>query len=141
MTTLEELNALIEKAAEVVGSQAKLAEVLELHKSNLTHMKQGTRKANWKIRGKLRAITGEDPAHAFMAAMAEDLEETGGEDEKKAAEGFKTLMAAFPDDWRRLLLSPHKTLRAVARFCLLINQTFHYRIRNTKALPNTLECV
>ena len=73
-----------------------------MHKSNLTHIKQGTRKANWKIRGKLRAITGEDPAHAFMAAMTEDLEEAGGEDEKKAAEGFKTLMAAFPDNWRRL---------------------------------------
>lgn len=102
MTTLEELNVLIEKASQAVGSQAKLAEVLEMHKSNLTHMKQGTRKANWKIRGKMRALTGEDPAHAFMAAMAEDLEQSGDEDEKKAAEGFKTMLAAFPNEWRRL---------------------------------------
>lgn len=102
MATIDELNLLIEKASAAVGSQAKLAEILELHKSNITQMKQGTRKASWKIRGKMRALTGEDPAHAFMAAMAEDLEEAGGEDEKKAAEGFKTLLAAFPDEWRRL---------------------------------------
>lgn len=31
----------------------------------------------------MRAVTGEDPAHAFMAAMAEDLEQSGNEDEKK----------------------------------------------------------
>ena len=102
MTASKELTTLIEKASEAAGSQSKVAEILGIPKGNLTQMKQGKRPANWKIRGKLRAITGEDPAHAFMAAMAEDLEEAGGEDEKKAAEGFKTLMAAFPDDWRRL---------------------------------------
>ncbi|MDH1903707.1 helix-turn-helix domain-containing protein [Comamonas aquatica] len=102
MATIEELNSLIEKASEAVGSQARLAEILGLHKSNLTQMKQGKRAANWRIRGKMRAVLGEDPAHAFMAAMAEDLAQSENEDEKKAAEGFKTLLAAFPDEWRRL---------------------------------------
>lgn len=38
-----------------------------------------------------------------MAAMVEDLETSDNEDEKKAANGFKTMMANFPAvDWRRL---------------------------------------
>ena len=98
----EELNSLIEKAISIAGSQRKLAALLDMEQANFAKIKKGERPANWKIRGKLRAITGEDPAHAFMAAMTEDLEEAGGEDEKKAAEGFKTLLAAFPDQWRRL---------------------------------------
>lgn len=76
--------------------------MLELNPSNLIEMKQGKRPANWRVRGKLRAILGEDPAHAFMAAMAEDLEQSENEDEKKAADGLKTMLAAFPDDvWRK----------------------------------------
>ena len=105
MTTSKELTTLIEKASEAAGSQSKVAEILGIPKGNLTQMKQGKRPANWKIRGKLRAITGEDPAHAFMAAMAEDLEEAGGEDEKKAAEGFRAILAAFPEAEKEKALS------------------------------------
>ena len=97
MATLEQLNLLIEKASSIAGSQARLADILGLHKSHITQMKQGTRAASWRVRGKLRAILGEDPAHAFMAAMAEDLEQSENEDEKKAADGFKTMLAAFPE--------------------------------------------
>lgn len=141
MATIEELNSLIEKASEAVGSQARLAEILGLHKSNLTQMKQGKRAANWRIRGKMRAVLGEDPAHAFMAAMAEDLAQSENEDEKKAAEGFKTLLAAFPDEWRRLLLSPQKKLRAVVRLCLFVHKTLDNRLRNTEPLSDSLQCV
>lgn len=141
MATIEELNSLIEKASEAVGSQARLAEILGLHKSNLTQMKQGKRAANWRIRGKMRAVLGEDPAHAFMAAMAEDLAQSENEDEKKAAEGFKTLLAAFPDEWRRLLLSPQKKLRAVVRLCLFVHKTLDNRLRNTEPLTDSLQCV
>lgn len=102
MTTDKDLETLIEAASTAAGNQSKLAEILGIPKGNLTQMKQGKRNANWRIRGKMRAVTGEDPAHAFMAAMAEDLEQSGSEDEKKAAEGFKTMLAAFPNDWRRL---------------------------------------
>jgi len=56
----------------------------------------------FKAGGSLRAILGEDPAYAFMAATDEDLQASENEDEKKAASGFKTMLAAFPDkDWRR----------------------------------------
>ena len=96
------LETLIERAAEVVGSQRKLAAVLEIYPSNLVEMKQGKRPCNWWIRGKMRAILGEDPARAFVAAMKEDLEASENEDEKKAADGLKAMLAAFPDDWRRL---------------------------------------
>lgn len=102
MNNLDELAQLIEEAAKIAGSQRKLAEILEADPASLIQMKQGKRPANWRIRGKLRAIVGEDPTQAFMAAMAEDLEQSEREDEKKAAAGFKAMLAAFPSDaWRK----------------------------------------
>ena len=96
------LESLIEKASQVAGSQRKLAALLELNPSNLIEMKQGKRPCNWRVRGKLRAILGEDPARAFIAAMKEDLETSENEDEKKAADGLEAMLAAIPNDWRRL---------------------------------------
>ena len=95
------IKEMIENAASIAGSQRKLAEILEIDAASLIQMKQGKRPANWRVRGKLRAILGEDPAHAFMAAMAEDLEQSKNQDEKKAAESFKELLAAIPDAWRK----------------------------------------
>lgn len=99
---------LIEAASKAAGSQNKLAALLDTTAPTLIQMKKGERPANWRIRGKLRAIVGEDPARAFMAAMAEDLEQSEREDEKKAADGFKAMLAAFPDGWRKRMF---KTLR------------------------------
>ncbi|MGQ0730473.1 MULTISPECIES: hypothetical protein [unclassified Acidovorax] len=96
-----ELNKLIDDATSIAGSQRKLAALLDMEQANLAKIKKGERPANWRVRGKLRAILGEDPAHAFMAAMAEDLEQSEREDEKKAADGFKAMLAAFPDGWRK----------------------------------------
>lgn len=92
---------LIEAASKVAGSQNKLAVLLDTTSPTLIQMKQGTRPANWRVRGKLRAVLGEDPAHAFMAAMAEDLSTSENADEKKAAESFNQLLAALPDGWRK----------------------------------------
>ena len=98
----DKITQLIEAAATVAGSQRKLAKLIGTDGPTLVQMKKGNRPANWKVRGKLRAILGEDPTHAFMAAMAEDLEQSENEDEKKAADGFKAMLAAFPDTgWRR----------------------------------------
>lgn len=96
-----ELNKLIEEATSIAGSQRKLAALLDMEQANFAKIKKGERPANWRVRGKLRAILGEDPAHAFMAAMAEDLASSENEDEKKAAAGFESLLAAFPDGWRK----------------------------------------
>ncbi len=98
----DELNLLIEKATTIAGSQRKLAALLDMEQANFAKIKKGERPANWRVRGKLRAVLGEDPAHAFMAAMAEDLATSENEDEKKAADGFKAMLAAFPGDtWRK----------------------------------------
>ena len=93
----DELIKLIDDAIAIAGSQRKLAALLNMEQANLAKIKKGERPANWRVRGKLRAVLGEDPAHAFMAAMAEDLEQSENEDEKKAADGFKTMLAAFPE--------------------------------------------
>jgi hypothetical protein len=88
---------LIEAAAAVAGSQVKLAALLDTTAPTLIQMKQGKRPCNWRVRGKLRAVLGEDPAHAFMAAMAEDLALSENEDEQRAAESFKAMLALFPE--------------------------------------------
>ncbi|WP_454912784.1 hypothetical protein [Variovorax gossypii] len=88
---------LIEAAAAVAGSQVKLAALLDTTAPTLIQMKQGKRPCNWRVRGKLRAVLGEDPTRAFIAAMAEDLELSENADEKKAADGFKAMLAAFPE--------------------------------------------
>jgi hypothetical protein len=95
------LNEMIEEASVTAGSQRKLAELLDVDAASLIQMKQGKRPANWRVRGKLRVILGQDPAHAFVAAMAEDLSTSENEDEKKAAAGFEAMLAAFPDGWRK----------------------------------------
>jgi hypothetical protein len=98
----DDLIELIEQAAKVAGSQKKLADLLELAPANLIQMKQGKRPANGRVRGGLRVILGEEPARAFVAAMAEDLEKSEKPDEKKAAESLAAMLAAFPDDeWRK----------------------------------------
>lgn len=106
--THEELAELIEQAAIAAGSQRKLAQLLETTGPTLIQMKQGKRPANWRVRGKLRVILGEDPTRAFVAAMAEDLAASENADEKKAADGFEAMLAAFPSDWRKRMF---KTLR------------------------------
>lgn len=101
METDNQIHDLIEAAAEASGSLRKLATALDMNPSNLVEMKQGKRPANWRVRGKLRVILGQDPAHAFVAAMAEDLSTSENEDEKKAAASFEQMLAAFPDGWRK----------------------------------------
>ncbi|WP_028601563.1 hypothetical protein [Ottowia thiooxydans] len=102
MPTFDKISQLIERASLEAGGQNKLAALIEIDSPSLTQMKQGKRPTNWRVRGKLRAILGEDPAQAFMAAMAEDLEQSENADEKKAADGLKAILAAFPErDWRK----------------------------------------
>lgn len=125
MAPLETISDLIERAAEAAGSQRKLAALLEMNPSNLIEMKQGKRACSWRVRGKMRAILGEDPTHAFMAAMAEDLSVSDNEDEKKAADGFAAMLAAFPDGWRKRMFA---ALSSVAR---ALQCTFHNGHRDT----------
>lgn len=93
-----DVKELIEAAAKVAGSQVKLAALLDMAAPTLIQMKNGTRPCNWRVRGKLRAVLGEDPTRAFISAMAEDLDGSENADEKKAAAGFKAMLAAFPSN-------------------------------------------
>jgi hypothetical protein len=153
MDTIEELKNLIEKATEIAGSQRKLAAMLDMEHANLSKIKKGERPANWRIRGGLRAILGEDPAAAFMAAMAEDLEQSEKTDEKKAAEGFRAILAAFPEtkkapsdntqglnSWRKRMNPPsrnYNTVLELAAFSVLsrlrdtIDRALNSRDRDT----------
>ena len=99
MTAPSTTKKLIESAILIAGSLRKLATLLEVDSGNLSEMKNGKRACNWKIRGKLRVVLGEEPARAFMASMAEDLAESESADEKKAAEQLEAILAAFP--WRK----------------------------------------
>jgi plasmid maintenance system antidote protein VapI len=103
MATNDKLNLLIENATAIAGNQSRLAEAMGIPRSHITQMKQGKRPASWKTRGKLRAIAGEEPGRAFLIEMAQDLEQSEHEDEKKAAESLAAILAAFPkdDDWRK----------------------------------------
>ncbi len=101
LQSTEQITQLIDNAAEICGGVNRLARTIGTTGPTLIQMKQGKRPANWRVRGKLRAVLGEEPAHAFMAAMAEDLAASDREDEKKAAEGFEALLAAIPDSWRK----------------------------------------
>ena len=96
MGTSYTLTSLIDEASSIAGNQAQLAKLLGIPRSHITDMKKGTRPANWKVRGGMLAIVTGDPARAFMTAMAEDLEQSEKTDEKKAAESFKAILAAFP---------------------------------------------
>ena len=98
MTTVTPLVSLIDDAAEIAGGLRKLAALLDMNASNLLAMKKGERPCNWRVRGKLRTILGEDPTRAFITAMAEDLDGSENADEKKAADGFKAMLAAFPSN-------------------------------------------
>lgn len=133
---LQEFNEIVEKATAKVGSQRKLAEILEIAAPSLIQMKQGKRPVNWRIRGKLRAILGEDPTHAFMAEMADELSNSENEDEKKAADGFNAMLAAFPDGWRkRMDALALLTLDVLKRLDSSIHSTFRSRLGNPVFLP------
>ncbi len=97
MDTTDQLDFLITEASKIAGSQRKLADMLDLPNANLIQMKNGTRHCNWRIRGKLRAILGEDPAFALMSEMTAELEHSTNADELRAAESFRVMLAEYPN--------------------------------------------
>lgn len=137
MVTVEQLNLLIDQAAAIAGNQVKLANLIGIPKNHITEMKKGRRPCNWRTRGKLRAILGENPAHAFMAAMAEDLEQSENPDEKKGADGFKTMLAAFPHtggNGRIRTLDKNLPQTRVTGSPCTVYGTLHHRFRHLKQL-------
>ena len=103
MTILDKDTQLIERAAALAGSQNKLAKLLAIDSPNLTQVKHGKRPMNWRTRGRLRVFTGEKPAHAFIAAIADELEDSEEETEKKAALELRAALAGIQPvrEWRK----------------------------------------
>ena len=89
------LQQLIEAAAEKAGSQKQLAELLGMHKSNITQMKTGERPCNLRTRAKLAEIAGYDLKTAVIEGVIEEFE-GGTATEMEAAKGLKAILKAFP---------------------------------------------
>ena len=92
MPTLDKDTQLIERASALAGSQNKLAKMLAMDSPSLTQIKHGKRPMNWRIRGKLRAFTGENPAHAFIAAIVDELAQSDDATEKEATHQLKAAL-------------------------------------------------
>lgn len=136
MTTQDQLILLIEEAEAIAGGLRPLARLLEMNPSNLIAMKKGERPCNWRTRGAMRVVLGEEPTHAFMAAMAEDLAQSENPDEKKAADGFETMMAAFPDAWRKRRITP-LFQTAMTRVLGTVYGTLHNGFRHLEKLAKS----
>lgn len=91
------LNLTIEKAAAIVGSQAKLAEMLGEHKAHITNWKAGTRSCTIEKRIKLAQIAGHDPYAAIIEGLIAQLDQ-GDEIQAGAAKMMQAMLDAFPNE-------------------------------------------
>lgn len=89
------LNLTIDKAAEIVGSQAKLARQLELYPTHLSNMKAGTRPCTIDTRIKLAQIAGHDPYAAIIEGLIAQLDQSD-EIQAGAAKMMQAMLDAFP---------------------------------------------
>ncbi|WP_461470247.1 helix-turn-helix domain-containing protein [Melaminivora sp.] len=94
MATIE-LKNLIDAAAEKAGNQKQLADMLGVHKSNITQMKNGERPCNLRTRAKLAEVAGYDVQTAVLEGVIEEFQ-GGSATEIAAAEGLKAILKAFP---------------------------------------------
>lgn len=89
------LKALIDKAIETAGSQAKLAEMMEVKQQHISAWKTGIRTCTTPTRIKLCEITGYDLKTALLEQVVEGLDEND-ETQKGAKEMIQAMLDAFP---------------------------------------------
>ncbi|RUP25582.1 MAG: hypothetical protein EKK45_19250 [Curvibacter sp.] len=90
-----EIKELIERAADKVGSQKALAELIGEIPTHLSAMKAGKRYCGYRKRAQMAALIGENPARTIIAAIAEELrDEVPHEAEAKKA--LSAILSAFP---------------------------------------------
>ncbi|MCY1168679.1 hypothetical protein D9M73_86820 [compost metagenome] len=75
MQAQEQLNALIDKAAHVVGSEAKLAKAMGIPQSHISNWKAGDRTCTPEDRARLAGFAQEDALQELVRAV---LEKTAG---------------------------------------------------------------
>ena len=89
------LNLTIDKAAKIVGSQTKLAQMLDLYPSHLSNMKAGTRPCTIDTRVRLAEIAGDDPQRAIIEGLIAQLN-PNVELQAGAARMLQSMLDAFP---------------------------------------------
>lgn len=95
------LKALIDKAIETAGSQAKLAELMGVKQQHISAWKTGVRTCTTASRIELCKITGYDLKTALLEQIVEDLNQED-ETEAEAANTLKALLKAFPKNGERM---------------------------------------
>lgn len=93
MSTPEQTTQLIGQATERAGGLRQLGKLIDLNPSTLVAMRKGERPANYRVRAKLRAVLGEHPASAVLAAVTEDLQQSTNATEKEAAAALIAISA------------------------------------------------
>lgn len=91
------LNLTIEKAAKIVGSQAKLAEIMGEQRTHISNWKAGTRTCTIDKRIKLAEIAGDDPTRAIIEGLIAQLDQSV-ELQAGAARMLQSMLDAFPPD-------------------------------------------
>lgn len=86
----------IDRAAEIVGSQNKLAEQLGLKGPNLSEMRSGKRTCPISVRAQIAHIAGHDTTRAILEGLASKLD-PNDEWEGKALATLQAVIDAFPE--------------------------------------------
>lgn len=68
------LHLSIDKAANIVGSQTKLAQMLDIYPTHLSNMKAGTRPCTINTRVRIAEIAGDDPQRAIIEGLIDQLD-------------------------------------------------------------------
>lgn len=95
------LVALIDKAIEAAGSQAKLTEMMGIKQQNVSGWRTGRRVCTTKSRIELCKIAGYDLKTALLEEVIEGLDK-GDKEQAEAAKMLNALLAAFPKNGRRI---------------------------------------
>ncbi|BDR08705.1 helix-turn-helix domain-containing protein [Comamonas thiooxydans] len=90
------VKALIDKAIEQAGSQAKLAEMMGVKQQHISAWKTGVRTCTMPTRIQLCEITGYDLKTALLEQVIEGLDESD-ETQKGAKEMIQAMLDAFPN--------------------------------------------
>ena len=95
------VKALIDKAIEQAGSQAKLAEMMGVKQQHISAWKTGVRTCTMPTRIQLCEITGYDLKTALLEQVVEGLD-TSNEAQADAAKTLNAVLAAFPKSGERI---------------------------------------
>lgn len=96
------LKALIDKAIETAGSQAKLAEMMGVKQQHISAWKTGVRTCTTPTRIELCKIADYDLKVALIEQAIEGLDQSD-QTQAEAAKMLEAVVGAFPNaGWRRL---------------------------------------